>query len=202
MTIRTTLSLAAAAATFTMVSCDESGLPITQTVEGAKFTYVVPAGTEAKAAYTMERTAAVADVNAQMAALGIDNFVLESVEVTAAEISLVNAEGVAVDSEAYVSFADVEAFDVYLNDDKAANSAGAAAFLLGTLAPGTYAPTDIATQLQIGTGVNILKLLEQEEITARTEVKLREAVLLTEPLTVNVELDYEVVAKVQAGTDD
>ena len=195
---RTSIALATAATALTFVACDEAALPITQTVEGARFSYTIPAGTEAEKVFELERTVAAKDIQAQLAALGIDNVVLESVEVSRLDIELNNADVLDPANASFVSLADIEKFDVSFDEFNAANEV-IGALALATLQPGDYDITEVAAGLQVITGINVLRFLERQEVTARASIELKEPVTLTEDLTIDIEIDYEVRAKVQSG---
>ena len=195
---RTAIALATATTALTFVACDEAALPITQNVEGARFSYTIPAGTDAAKVFELERTVVVDDIEAQLAALGIDNVVLESVAVSRLDVRLNNADVLDPASAAFVSLADLKSFDVSFDEFDAADEV-IGALAVASLRPGAYDLTEVAASLQVVTGVNVLRFLARRELTARARVELEEPVVLTEDLTIDLEMDYEVTAKVQAG---
>ena len=192
MQIRSTLALAAAAATFTLVSCEGEGLPISQTVDGAEFSHTIAGSAEATAGFSFERTVAVQNLQAQLAALGIDNVTVEGVALESIDLTIANAADLGVDDAAHLGFGDIETLVISFDD-------GDGALAIASLAPGTYAEADLTAALDVATGVNLLSYLEQDEVTVLTEVTLKEATALTEDIDLDVVMDYEVQARVESG---
>ena len=198
MLIRTILPLAAAAATLSLASCEEAALPISQTIDGVEYSYTIPAGTTADEVYAYEQTVEVQDVQAELANYGFDNVILEAVEIERLDLTIHNDPSLSPGDEGFLSFADIESLDVSF-DELDADNEMTASVALASLEPGTYAITDVAASLGVLTGVNVLRFLEQEEVTVRADIRFKDGVELIKDVNVDVEMDYSVKAKVAAG---
>ena len=188
MQIRT-LSLAAVAATLTLSSCDEVGLPVNQTVDGATFEFTIPAGTT-ETTYDLVQSVAITQ---QLADAGVDNVTVEEITVEDVRIEIENGAVDAAETAQLLYLNHVKDLSVSINDTDVASRA----LKIASLAAVTGQDVTSAA-LQAVKDIDVASYLQGDRITGHTKIELREPITLEKPATVKITAKYNVKAKVGA----
>lgn len=206
MLTRTLTLGTAAAAALSLTACEDAALPVTQVIDGPTVRYVVQPGELSAEAFTLDTTFATADLQARLEALGIDNFLVNSVEIDAVDLAIVNAAGVEVGSRNFVSINDVERFALSVGDEdvdagRTRNLLRLAEFFAADFPAGTYTPASVQASLQTFAGINLVELLRGERLRAVGEVKLRRAIEIEAPVTIELDIRYKVEVEIEAAAE-
>ena len=185
-----TLPLAAVAAALTLASCDEVGVPVNQTVDGATFEFTIPAGTT-ETVYELVQSVATEDVAQQLADAGIDNVTIEEITIEGVRVEIENGVVDAAEAAQLLYLNNVEDLTVSINDTDVASRA----LQIATFAAVTGQDVTSAA-LQAVKDVDVASYLRADRITGRTSIKLKEAIELKEAATVKITAKYNVKAKV------
>lgn len=185
------LTAVAGATALLLASCDAVDLPVEQTVDGPTFEYTLPAG-ETDLRYELTRTAPVTDVAAQLRVAGIDNFVLDEVNVASVAVELAYPTPAGSDGAAPLYLGDVAELALAVSD-ATAPAVRIAAF------SGTSEAGVTAADLTVAGDVDLLSYLDAEELVGTAAITLAEPLTLAAPVTVKLTARYTVKARVTGG---